>query len=145
MRCIAVDALRELFPHGRFNLPATEADIAAVEGALGIRIPDQLRRLYLICDGFREDRGNSQYLLSLRSLLSDTRFMWVEFAIPDLRPFLFFGLSSGDDRWWINWQRPGEIIAYHYNMEDQYEVVGSDIIEVYRADYARYEEFEREG
>lgn len=97
----------------------------------------------MICDGFREDLGNSAYLFPVESLLTNTRFMWVEFVVPDLRPFLFFGLSSGDDWWGINWQRFGEIIAYHHNMEDQYEVVGSDIIEVYRADYARYEELER--
>ena len=138
--------LRQAFPNGRFSSPATESEVAAAESALGLRLPDQLRRLYFECDGFREDRGNAKYLLSLNeqdfigSLVSTTKFMWTEFKIPDLRPFIFFGSSSGDHCWGINPQRASEIIAYHHNMEDQYEVVGTDIIEVYRADYARYEE-----
>ena len=137
--------LREVFPNGRFSPPATEAQISAAETELAVRLPDQLRRLYFICDGFREDRGNAKYLFSLiehdfiGSLVSITKFMWTEFKTPDLRPFVFFGSSSGDDCWGINLHRRNDIIAYHHNMENQYEIVGTDIIEVYRADYARYE------
>ena len=76
------------------------------------------------------------------SLVSITRFMWSEFTTPDFQPFVFFGTASGGATWGINLQCPSEIIAYHHHMEDEYEVVGSDIIEVYRADYARYEELE---
>ena len=57
--------LRVLFPNGRFSPAATETQIASVEAELGVRLPEQLRRLYLECDGFREDRGNAKYLLSL--------------------------------------------------------------------------------
>jgi cell wall assembly regulator SMI1 len=56
---------RQLFPNGRFFPPATEEQIVRVETELGMRLPDQLRRLYFDCDGFREDRGNAKYLLSL--------------------------------------------------------------------------------
>jgi hypothetical protein len=138
--------LREIFPNGRFAPPATEQTIAAAEAVLGVQLPESLRRLYFTCDGFREDRGNAKYLLSLTdddyvgSLVSITRFMWTEFTKPDLRPFVFFGCASGGEIWGINVQRPSEIIAYHHNMEDEYEVVGGDILEVYQADYARYEE-----
>jgi hypothetical protein len=138
--------LREAFPNGRFAPPATEATIAAAEAALGVRLPEQLRQLYLICDGFREDRGNSKYLLSLLnedyigSVVTITKFMWTEFTKPDLRPFIFFGSASGGESWGINVERPHEIIGYHHHMEDEYEVLGSDILEVFRADYARYEE-----
>jgi hypothetical protein len=31
------------------------------------------------------------------------------------------------------------VIAYHHHMEREYEVVGSDIISVWQADYAQYE------
>ena len=138
--------LRQVFPNGRFWPPATEDEIKAVERMLGVPLPDQLRQLYLICDGFREDRGNAKYLFSLveqdfiGSLVSTTNFLWTEFKTLDLRPYVFFGSSSGDECWGINIHRPNEIIAYHHHMEDAYEVVGSDIIEVYRADYARYED-----
>jgi hypothetical protein len=116
----------------------------AAESALGVRLPEQLRHLYFICDGFREDRGNSKYLLSLLdedfvgSLVTITRCMWTEFTTPNLRPFVFFGSAAGGECWGINIHEPKEIIWYHHHMEDEYEVLGSDIIENWRADYARY-------
>lgn len=109
--------LRDVFPNGRFSPPATEAIIAAAEAALGVRLPEQLRRLYFTCDGFREDRGNSKYLLSLieedfiGSLVTVTKCMWTEFTTPDLRPFVFFGAASGNEMWGINVQWPSEIIC----------------------------------
>jgi hypothetical protein len=145
--------LREIFPHARFWPPATDAHIEAVEADLGVRLPEQLRRLYLECDGFREDRGNAKYLLSLTeddfigSLVQTTRFWWHDwkeyYPRLDLRPFVFFGSSSCDHCWGINWQRPGEIIGYHYDLMDNYEVVGADIIEVYKTDYAGYDGLEQ--
>ncbi len=139
-------SLRALFPLGHFSPPATEATVLSVEAELGMRLPEQLRRLYFECDGFREDTGNAKYLLSLRdedfigSLLSITKFMWAEFERPDLKSFVFFGSSSGDEAWGISTRIPNQIIAYHHHMEHEYQVVGSDIITVFEADYARYEE-----
>lgn len=140
--------LKEMFPHGIFGAPATDEQIAAVESALGVHFPEQLRTLYRECDGFREDRGNAKYLLSLTgddsvgSLQTLTEFCRVEFKEVwpdlDLTPFIFFGSSAGDEMWGIRWRGERQIIAFHHNMEGTYEVVGSDIIQVYRADYARY-------
>jgi hypothetical protein len=135
---------RQLFPNGRFFPPATEEQIVRVETELGMRLPDQLRRLYFDCDGFREDRGNAKYLLSLSdedhigSLVTITRCMWTEFQTPDLRPFVFFGSASGDEVWGISPQRPDEVIAYHHHMEDEYAIAGSDILDVWHNDYAKY-------
>ncbi|MCO6454559.1 MAG: SMI1/KNR4 family protein [Pirellulaceae bacterium] len=140
--------LRTLFPHARFSPPATEAAITDAESQLGVRLPAQLRELYLICDGFREDKGNAKYLFSLTdedfigSLVSVTRHLWTAWKTPDLRPFLFFGSSSADACWGINLRRPDEIIAFHHQMEDHYEIVGSEIVQVFREDYARYDELD---
>jgi hypothetical protein len=140
--------LRTLFQNGRFSSPATEAAIADAESQLGVQLPAQLRALYLICDGFREDKGNAKYLFSLTdedfigSLVSVTKHMWGEWKTPDLRPFLFFGSSSGDDCWGINHRQSDEIIAFHHHMEDHYEIVGTDIVQVFREDYARYDELD---
>ncbi|HEX4327159.1 MAG TPA: SMI1/KNR4 family protein [Burkholderiales bacterium] len=140
--------LRTLFPQGTFGAAATDAEIAAVESALGVKFPEQLRDLYRQCDGFREDRGNAKYLLCLTeqdfvgSLQSLTEFCWNEFGETwpdlDLTPFIFFGSSSADELWGIRWRDGSEIIAFHHHMEGEYEVVGSDIESVYKADYARY-------
>ena len=143
--------LRQVFPNATFWPPATESEISTAESELGIRIPAQLRTLYLICNGFREDRGNTKYLLSLieddfiGSLVTVTRSMWTEFQVPNLRPFVFFGVSSGGASWGIDWKRPTDVIAYHHHMENEYEVVGTDVVEVFRTDYARYEELEQWG
>lgn len=140
-----VHTLLSAFPRARFAPPATEEDIAAAEAALGVRLPEQLRSLYLVCNGFREDRGNAEYLFLLAdtdfsgSLVSTTKFLWAEFDTPDLRPFVFFGSSSGDENWGINLWRPEEVIAFHHHMEDQYEIVGSSIMDVYQADYKKYD------
>jgi hypothetical protein len=140
--------LRELFPNGRFSAPASEAQIADVEEQLGIKLPLQLKELYRECDGFREDRGNAKYLLSLTeedqigSLLGMTRFWWSEWKdrLPTLSDYVFFGSSSGDESWGINWKREDEIIAYHHHMENEVEILGDTIVEVYLADYAKYDD-----
>lgn len=139
-------SLRDVFPNARFFPPATEEMIAKVESALDVTLPKQLREFYLQCDGFREDRGNAKYLLSLLeedyigSLIATTRFFWQELAVPDLRRFVFFGSSSGDECWGITWQEPHEVVAYHHHMGEEYEIVGPDILQIWKADYALYDE-----
>ncbi len=138
--------LKELFPTSIFGAPATESDLANVELILNVTIPEQLRALYLECDGFREDRGNAKYLLSLTnedyigSLVSTTTFFWTEFTRPDLTAFIFFGSSSGDEAWGIDWRNGDRVIAYHHRMEQEYEERETNIIDLYRADYARYDD-----
>jgi len=102
-------------------------------------------------DGFREDRGNAKYLLSLidedfiGSLVTITKHLWQEVKSPCLTPFLFFGSSSGDEVWGINWSDPREIISYHHHMEDHFEIVGSNIVDVWKADDALYDEIDFDG
>jgi hypothetical protein len=137
--------LAQLFPHERFSPPASEQTIKTAEEMLGVRLPEQLRKLYEQCDGFREGRGNAKYLLSLLeedsigSLVTVTRHMWTEYTVPNFKPFVFFGSSNGDETWGINPEAAGQVIAYHYQMGDQYEVVDSEIVQVWQADYAKYE------
>lgn len=139
--------LKELFPRARFSPPAKEASLSAAEEALGLRLPAVLRRLYLECDGFREDKGNAKYLLSLLdddvigSVVRITRHFRDQ-SRPDLMRFVFFGASSGDEWWAIHVERPTEIIVYAPGMGDEYEVAGTDLVEVWKEDYALYEEVE---
>jgi hypothetical protein len=140
--------LKQLFPLGRFGAPATDAEIAAIEAALGVQFPEQLRTLYLECDGFRENKGNAKYLLSLTdedsigSLKTLTQFCWSEFKETwpelDLSPFVFFGSSAGDELWGIRWRGADEIIAFSHHMEGAYETRGTNIVDVYKADYEIY-------
>ncbi len=137
--------LQDLFPSGRFSPPASEGAIAEAQSKLGVRIPPQLRRLYLQCDGFREDRGNSKYLFSLTaddgagSLVGTTHFLWHGVEKPKLWPLVFFGHSGGGDYWGINALDPFEVVAYHHNMNGEFMRIGTDIIDVYRKDYSEYE------
>jgi hypothetical protein len=140
-----------MFPAGRFASPALPEQIKSVEEELCITFPDQLRSLYLECDGFREPVGNAKYLLALRdedtigSLVSQTRFWWHEWnsIVPkehqiDFTSFLFFGSSSAGESWGIRWRGPTEVIAYHHHMEDEYDILGAEILTVYQQDYSRY-------
>jgi hypothetical protein len=138
-----MNQLRAIFPDGRFQAPATESEIRSAEEALKLSIPKQLRDLYLCCNGFREDKGNALYLFPLNetdfgdSIISMTRFMWAEFKVPDLKPFLFFGMSSGDEWWGIDYRNVNRIIAYHHHMEDEFEELGPNILDIYRNDYLK--------
>jgi cell wall assembly regulator SMI1 len=145
-------SLRALFPGGRFAAGASADQIRRAEEVLKVRLPDQLRALYLECDGFREPKGNAKYLFSLMeedfigSLVSVTQFWWQEWkqVAPahmriDFTPYVFFGSSSADEVWGVAWNRPVQIIAYHHLMEGTFEIAGTDILDVYRRDYSSYE------
>ncbi|WP_194868951.1 SMI1/KNR4 family protein [Pseudoalteromonas sp. PPB1] len=138
--------LSEMFPDGEFSEPASEANFSEVEEALSAKIPDQLRELLLETDGFREGTGNAKYLFSLTdedfigSILSVTKFMWSNETLPDLTPFIFFGSSCGDNLWGVRINEPHDVIAYHHNMEDEYEMIGNDIYSVFQEDYKIYDE-----
>lgn len=146
-------SLRDKFPEGRFAPPAHPDLIKRAEIELGVALPQQLHALYLECDGFREPKGNAKYLLPLfndnedmmGSLVTNTRFWWTEWKqlSPetnrlDFTPFVFFWSSCGDENWGGRWQGSEEIIAYHHSMEDEYEVAGTSILDVYQVDFANY-------
>jgi hypothetical protein len=142
--------LKEMFPDGNFAPPATIEQIGEVERELGIRLPHQLWSLYLECNGFRERKGNAKYLFSLAdedaigSLISMTKFWWMEWPeiAPDSRlnfsAFVFFGSSSADEAWAMRCSAPFDIIAYHHHMGNEFEDRGTDILALYRDDYALY-------
>ncbi|WP_395347352.1 SMI1/KNR4 family protein [Variovorax sp. UC122_21] len=134
--------LKEQFPDWDYGEPASAEAIADAEESLGVRFPDELRALYLEADGARENAGNAAYLLPLSALVSTTRSEWAEWegfrAEYDLKPFIFFGLSTSDHAWGINWMQPGQVIVFHPHMEGAYEVAGTHIIDVYRADFAEF-------
>ena len=134
--------IKTVFPNGLFNPPATEAEIRLVEGELNVRLPEQLRQLYLETNGFREEGSHASYLFSLAessgsSLLDVTLCMWQEFEVPDLSPFVFFG-NNAYEAWGIDWKNGNKIVAYHHDMEDEYRTVGSNILEVYVAEQKRF-------
>lgn len=138
--------LKDRFPGFRYRSPASEAAIAKVEKTLRFRFPNQLRAMYLETDGFRENIGNSKYLLSLSdedgigSLVGVTRGHWggiFGFSQKKFRSYVFFGVSGANYAWGIN-ASGTEIIRYHHHMEGEYEVVGESIIEVYERDLASY-------
>tara|TARA_Y100000780_G_scaffold146924_1_gene132392 strand:- start:674 stop:1105 length:432 start_codon:yes stop_codon:yes gene_type:complete len=138
--------LKDAFPGAKFKDPAKEEDILEAERILGVLIPERLKELYSESDGFREDKGNAKYLLSvldedfIGSLVSITKHMWSEFPVPEFRNYIFFGSSVTDCIWGMNISKQSEVIAYHHSMEDEFEVVGGDVIDVYIQDYSIYEQ-----
>ena len=138
--------LKELFPDGRFNVPATIEDIKYAENELGVKLPKQLIDLYLETNGFRENLGNAAYLLPLKdtkysSLVDLTKVHWTEISLTNynVKDFIFFGSSTNDQCWAINFKNEKEIIAYHHHMEGEAEFAGENIMEIYKKDYKRFE------
>ena len=141
--------LAGLFPGGSFCRPAALEEIEAVEGELGVRFPEQLRALYFECDGFREPKGDAQYLFPLVELVSGTRFLWSGLgdptafpSLPDFTPFVFFG-GDGLGGWWgVRQTPPHGVIYWHHDLLDEGPICesrGEDIIDVMRAAFAFYE------
>ena len=136
--------LKQRFPEWDYSAPASAEAIADAEIELGVRFPDELRALYLEANGVRESEGNAAYLLPLSDLVSTTKAEWAEWEgfRPefDLKPFIFFGLSTGDEAWGIDWKQPGRVIAFHHHMEGAYEVVGTNIAAVYLSDFTQFKD-----
>jgi hypothetical protein len=49
-------------------------------------------------------------------------------------------MSCADELWGIRWDGPVEIIAFHHHMEGEYETVGTDILDVFKADAVRFDD-----
>ena len=150
---IEVDAkdmsVRDAFPNATLPEPASLDEICEVESQLQVKFPQSLKDLYLECDGFREPKGNSQNLLSLRkgtsSLFETTRFLWAgeEYWRPtgiDPTEYIFFGSSSASEFWGIRIDPPHDVIGYHHNQEDELDRLGQDVLEVFRNDFEKYED-----
>lgn len=150
-----VEEIKEYFENGKFNSPATKQDIVEIEEELDIKFPSVLRELYLSFNGFKEGNGNAAYLLPLKSyrdgssVLEMNKFFKEEYKqyYPslDFSNYLFFGSSYSDETWGINLSNESEIIAYHHHMEDEYEIVGSNIFEVYIKDQENFLEVTKES
>lgn len=145
-----MEALRQAFPNGRFNEPASMADIALAEAELGAALPLELKDLYVEANGFREPKGNAQYLSPLSELVSSTNFMWRDLAasipgvaFPDFRPFVFFG-SDGIGGWWgMRVAAPHDVIYWHHHLLDEgpnFETQDGDAVDVMKAALALYDE-----
>jgi hypothetical protein len=128
-------------PDARFRPAATHEQIAEAEERLRVSLPESLRAMYLSFDGFREQLTNAQYLLPLAdthgggsSLVQVNDFFWHSWDLVDLKPYLFFGMSSCDHHWAVDLTTDSRIIAYHHQMGNEVEVAGADILSVYLAD-----------
>jgi hypothetical protein len=145
--------LRDIFLGGTFAPPATPQQISDVERSLDVRFPEQLKALYRQCNGFQEPRGRAGYLApllppqgeedSITSLYTLTRFYWDQWESISsyalgFEKFIFFGNSGADEAWGISHAGPTQVIAFHYHMGAEYEVVGTDIIQVMRKDFSEY-------
>jgi hypothetical protein len=142
------NSIRKHFPEAQFRPPATVDEILWVEQQLRIHLPEYLRRMYLAFDGFRAPKGNASYLLPLTedegagSLVATNLFFRDNFSniYPhlNLRRFVFFGVSGPDKYWATSLAEPSEIIHYDLDVGSEYNVAGSDILQVYLSDQQRY-------
>lgn len=83
---------------------------------------------------------NEDFIGSLVSVTQSYSLGFRPPVFPDLRGFVLFGSSGRDEIWGIALDRPHGVVAYHHHMGNSYERVGADILDVYRADYALYDQ-----
>jgi hypothetical protein len=143
-----INGIKAQFPQGLFRPPATADEILWAERQLKLHLPEPLRKMYLAFDGFRDATSGSAYLLPLTvdegagSLVATNIFFRDNYSAIyphlNLKRFIFFGMSGGDKYFGINLDNPSEIIAYDLEVGTKYEVIGSDILQVYATDQKQY-------
>ena len=144
-----IDQLKEVLPNAVFFLPATMEQIIDAEKKLTIGFPAAIKELYLLCNGIREGIGNAEYLFPLfeddgcGTLVSNNKYLWNEYPNRQiaelLRGYLFFGSSSGDEFWGINYKSEDKLVSFHHSYEDGPEPIDCHtILELFSDDQRKY-------
>lgn len=137
MEDIVTNFLRK-YPYADFFPGCSESDIAEAEGLLGLKLPKDLRTLYLYTNGIFIDaslRSKSQWTIfpllpcdSSESAVKSTLFLWKEPWANDVQNIIFYGLSSKIYFFGIDINKDNAIVEYNYELEKPLKVA-STIIE----------------
>jgi hypothetical protein len=147
------ERLRIALPGAEFAPPATEEEIARVEGALGNEFPEWLHQLYRCCNGIAGKEFHDPYLWPLENSSDPTYGLlgWNRFLrqncdeLRDIseangkldnwershaRNFLIIGCENAVN-WAIDVKTGGpEIIWYDERNPDDFSVLGDDLADV---------------
>lgn len=130
--------VRHHFAAYEFGSPCTEEQLARAELLLGERIPSLLRDLYLAFDGFLGPTHASFFwpLFEKRpgagALVEMNRFLRSgEFPEPLMSQCLFYGDAGVGPCWGLKRDMPGKIILWDAEWGDDFEIVGTNPLEVW--------------
>lgn len=128
--------IRQMYPGGLYGPPCTEADIADAEGTLHMRLPADLRTMYLNFNGLWVSGAPSRLFALLprhanTSLVKDTLFWRTGPGAVD--NIIFYGMSHKQYYFGVRLTEPQVVVEYNYDL-DEPQVVGQTILEAYIRD-----------
>jgi hypothetical protein len=137
------DELRAMFTGRTFGPPCAEADIQRAEAALGEPLPPALRELYLAFDGFRGSTDASFLwpLFAEEGLVAMNQFFRGDALFPQelVLRCLFFGDNGCGPQWGFKSDLPGQVIRWSAAWGEEFEVVGTNLLDVWRVEKQSYD------
>ena len=139
--------VRRHFAGYPFGEPCTEDQLARAESLLRQPIPPVLRRLYLDFNGFLGPT-NASFFWPLCdpkpgdiALVEMNRFFRDETVFPQelTSKCLFYGDAGIGGQWGLKNDLPGKIILWNAEWGEDYEVVGTDLLQVWVAQKQEYD------
>jgi len=144
-----MDALRRLKSAVRelsMAAPCPEPKIQTAEKRLGQRLPDVLRAVYKITNGFCGPTG-AQFLWPIgrqrQSLVGLNLFFRQDLFPPMVRNWVLFGDEGGGAMWAIDPKKPDQVIRWDAEWGDDFEIAGQDPFEAWARKQAAYDEAEQ--
>ena len=127
--------VKELFQGYPFGVPATPDALLRAEQALGEPVPPILRELYLAFDGFNGPTNSRFFwpLFGKNGLVEFNAFLRSgdEFPHPFVSSCIFFGDEGVGPLWGIKSGLPDSIIMWDAEWGDDFEIVGSNPLDVW--------------
>jgi hypothetical protein len=140
--------VRHHFADYPFGEPCKLAEIARAESLLGQPIPTVLRDLYINFDGFLGPTGAS-FLWPLfekkpgrGALVEMNRFLRDDDIFPKAltSKCLFYGDAGVGSQWGVKADLAGKIVLWDAEWGEDFEIVGTDILEVWLEEKRKYDE-----
>jgi hypothetical protein len=144
--------VQRAFPNATLGAPCAAASLAKAEARLGHAIPEQLRSLYLVFDGFLGPT-NAPFLLPLlqparagaESLTSYTEFFRTEPGMPAwLQHAVVVGDNGTGTGWFVLLNEGNHVVRWDAEWEE-FESVEGNLLDDWCREKAFYESLKRDA
>src|SRR5207247_1902579 len=134
------------FGEFEFGPPCTESKIRAAESAIGEKLPEDLRTLYLSFDGFYGPT-RAQFLWPLfadnaSGLVEMNNFLRGDNLFPQelITKCIFFGDNGIGPYWGLKKDLPDKAIRWDAEWGTDFEIVGDTLLDAWLAEKKFYDE-----
>jgi len=140
------EEVRTVFPEGTFGPPVTPEDMVEAERLLGHELPEQLRVLYMVFNGF-QGPTNAPFFFPLlkqpggrgESLVSYTRFFRSEGYFPE---WVQHAIALGDNGTGVAWfmlvNEGNRLVRWDAEWDD-YQTVDGSLLDAWSTEKKLYE------